>query len=161
MIVVSDAGPLIALAKVDRLVLLRELFGEVLIPQTVQRELFAKHGAESARLDEALLDFLRVVTVSAVAGEVEAATSRLGLGEKHAIALAHERRALLVIDDRMGRAVARRLGLSITGIVGVLIQAKQVGLVPDVGTLLRDMCRRGYWLSDEVLAAAAELAGEG
>lgn len=160
MIVASDAGPLIALAKIDQLGLLRELFGEVIIPRTVQRELFAKHGAESARLDEALLDFLKVVTVNTVASEVEAATSRLGLGEKHAIALAHEHGALLVIDDRMGRTVARRLGLAITGVVGVLIQAKQVGLVPDVGTLLRDMRRRGYWLSDEVLTAAAELAGE-
>jgi predicted nucleic acid-binding protein len=161
MIVVSDTGPLIALAKVDQLALLRETFGEVLIPPTVQRELFAKRGAESGRLDTALLSFLRVVPVNAVSPEVESATLRLDLGEQHAIALAYEHGALLVIDDRLGRAAARRLGLAISGVVGVLLQAKQMGLIPNVGAPLEEIRRRGYWLSDQVLSAATRLAGEG
>ena len=67
---VSDTGPLIALAKVDQLILLERLFGKVLIPPAVQRELLAKHGAESARLDDALLNFLDVVPLSMPSPEV-------------------------------------------------------------------------------------------
>ena len=54
MIVVSDAGPLIALAKVDRLNVLQELSDEVYAPLAVHRELFAKPGSESSRLEDAL-----------------------------------------------------------------------------------------------------------
>ena len=160
MIVVSDTGPLIALAKVDQLILLERLFGKVLIPSAVQRELLAKHGTESARLDDALLNFLDVVPLSVPSPEVEIATLRLDLGEQHAIALAYERDALLVIDDSLGRAAARRLSLAVTGVVGVLIRAKQEGLVPSVRSLLKEMRQHNYWLSDELLDIATRLAGE-
>ena len=160
MTVVSDTGPLIALAKVDQLILLERLFGNVLIPSAVQRELLAKHGTESARLDDALLNFLDVVPLSVPSPEVEIATLRLDLGEQHAIALAYGRGALLVIDDSLGRAAARRLNLAVTGVVGVLIRAKQEGLVPSVRSLLEEMRQHSYWLSDELLDIAIRLAGE-
>ena len=67
---------------------------------------------------------------------------------------------LLVIDDRLGRAAARRLGLAVTGTVGVLIRAKEVGLVPAVCPLLEEIRQQGYWLSDALLVTAARLAGE-
>ena len=52
---------------------------------------------------------------------------RLDLGEQHAIALAYEHGALLVVDDSLGRAAARRLNLAVTGVVGVVIRAKKEG----------------------------------
>jgi predicted nucleic acid-binding protein len=160
MIAVSDTGPLIALAKVDRLALLHEMFGQVLVPSAVERELIAKHGGESVRLEAALRSFLQPVPAPVLAPDVRFVTTRLDLGEQEAIALAYERRSLLVIDDRLGRAAARRLGLVVTGVVGVLVQAKQAGLVAGVRPLLDEMRRRGYWLSDEILDAASRLAGE-
>ncbi len=60
MIVVSNTGPLIALAKANQLVLLKQLFGQVLIPPAVHRELLAKSGPESARLDKALMGSIKV-----------------------------------------------------------------------------------------------------
>ena len=160
MIAVSDTGPLIALAKVDRLALLHEMFGQVLVPSAVERELIAKHGGESVRLEAALRSFLQSVPAPVLAPDVRFVTTRLDLGEQEAIALAYERRSLLVIDDRLGRAAARRLGLVVNGVVGVLVQAKQAGLVAGVRPLLDEMRRRGYWLSDEILDAASRLAGE-
>jgi predicted nucleic acid-binding protein len=77
MAVVSDTGPLIALAKVDQLALLQQLFGQVLIPPMVQRELFAKYGVEFDRLNRALPDILHVASVSSVLPQVEVATLRL------------------------------------------------------------------------------------
>ena len=74
--------------------------------------------------------------------------------------MAYERDALLVIDDSLGRAAARRLRLAVTGVVGVLVRAKREGLVPNVRSLLEEMRARNYWLSDELLAVATRLAGE-
>jgi predicted nucleic acid-binding protein len=74
--------------------------------------------------------------------------------------LAVERKALLLADDQMGRNAARRLGLAVTGVVGVLLRAKEAGLLETVRPLLVEMRQRGYWLSDEILNLAVRLAGE-
>ena len=158
--VVSDTGPLIALAKVDRLYLLEHMFGEVLIPTAVYRELLAKPGVEAGYLDRAYRDFLKVVPVSQISPEVDFVTLRLDQGEREAVALAYEHRALLILDERLGRLAARRLELRVTGVVGVLIQAKSSGLLDAVSPLLETIRQRGYWLSDDVLDAAARLSGE-
>jgi hypothetical protein len=126
MLAVSDTGPLIALAKVNQLDLLQRMFGQVLIPPLVQREVFAKHGVESERLDDALSHFLQVAPVSSAQAQVKAATLRLDPGECQAIALAYEHGALLLMDDRLGRAAAQSLGLPVTGIVGLLLRAKEL-----------------------------------
>jgi len=123
-VVVSDTGPLIALAKVGKLDLLRDLFGAVLIPPAVYRELVAKPGSEFVNLQEALQDYLKPTAVGCVALEVEIVTAKLDCGEQEAIALAYERKVLLLIDERLGRIAASKLGLLVTGVVGVLVQAK-------------------------------------
>jgi len=160
MTIVSNTGPLIALAKADKLPLLKQLFRRICIPPAVHRELLAKTGPEAARLDDALARFIEITPAPQIPPEVKAVTLRLGVGEKQAIALAYELKAPLVIDDRLGRSAARRLGLAIIGLAGVLIQAKEAGLIPAVLPLLEEIRRRGYWLSDELLDVAARFAGE-
>jgi predicted nucleic acid-binding protein len=160
VIVVSDTGPLIALAKVDQLGVLEDLFDQVHIPPVVHRELLAGRRSEAARLDESLGRFIQIVQPSLPPSRVQAETLRLDPGERQAIALAYELGVLLVIDDRLGRAAARRLSLAVTGTVGVLIRAKEVGLVPAVCPLLEEIRQQGYWLSDALLVTAARLAGE-
>ena len=64
------------------------------------------------------------------------------------------------MDDRLGRAAVRRLGLAVTGTAGVVVQAKQENLITSVRELLEQIRDRGYWLSDELIEAAAKLAGE-
>lgn len=160
MTVVSNTGPLIALAKANRLDLLKQLFGQVEIPPAVHRELFASQTPEAARLDEALSRFVRIAPLSVIPPEVQTITAQLGAGEQQAIALAFERKMLLLMDDRAGRTVARHFGLSVTGLIGILVQAKARGLIPTVLPLLREIRERGYWLVDELLGEAARLAGE-
>ena len=137
-----------------------DLFGQVHIPPVVHRELLAGRRSEAARLDESLGRFIQVVQPSLPPSRVQAETLRLDPGERQAIALAYELGVPLVVDDRLGRAAARRLGLAVTGTVGVLIRAKEVGLVLAVCPLLEEIRQQGYWLSDALLVTAARLAGE-
>jgi predicted nucleic acid-binding protein len=159
--VASDTGPVIALAKVDRLGVLKALYGAVLIPPAVHGELLAKLGSEASRIDDALNDFLQVAPPPSLTLDVEKLTQGIGPGERQAIALAVlAKSALLLIDDRAGRRVAAQLGIPVTGVVGVLIQAKKDGLISFVRPLMEDIRRNGYWLSDAVVASAARIAGE-
>ncbi len=82
-------------------------------------------------------------------------------GEAEAIALAQELNAdLVIIDERLGRAHAKRLGLQLTGVVGVLLRAKKSGLITAIGPLLRQLVEGGIWLSDGLVQEALRLADE-
>jgi predicted nucleic acid-binding protein len=160
MTIVSNTGPLIALAKADQLSLLNSLYHNVLIPPCVHRELLAKTGTEADRLDLALSTFIRVAERPQVSPEVELTTRMLDPGEREAIALAHNSSLPIIMDDRLGREAARRLGLTVTGTAGVVLQAKRENLITSVRELLEQIRDRGYWLSDELIEASAKLAGE-
>jgi uncharacterized protein len=160
MTVVTNTGPLIMLAKIDQLGLLQQMFGTIAIPPAVHRELLAKSGPEARRLDAAITQFIEITSEPELSPSVQIATDHLDAGEQQAIALAQVQETLLVIDERLGRQAARQLGLMITGSVGVLIQGKQRGYVPAVTPLLETARQQGYWLSDELIAVAAQLVGE-
>lgn len=71
------------------------------------------------------------------------------MGEAEAIALASEiPDALLIMDDAEGRRVAQRLGLRVTGLLGVLIEARLRRIVPAVTPLLDQLVAEGLWLSE-------------
>ena len=151
MIVVADASPLIALARVGRLELLREMFGSLLLPEAVWREVVA------ACLDRPGVSELGQATwverrVVADIGLVSLLRQNLGAGESEAIVLAREVDATLVlIDERKGRVAAQRLGLRVTGLVGVLIAARERGMLADAGVLLNNLHQSaGFWLSEEL-----------
>lgn len=160
MSIVSNTGPLIALAKIDRLSLLKQLFDDVFIPPVVWRELLGKSGTEAARIDEALSTFVQITQLGEPAPEVTVATLGLDAGERDAVALAYQKGLPLVIDDRAGRRSAQRLGMKITGIAGIMIQARKRGLIASVHQELEAIRRQGYWLSDELIEIATKLAGE-
>jgi len=126
----------------------------------VYRELLAKTGPEAYKLDEALSGYIKISTEPRFPPEVKAATLKLGPGERQAVALAYEFKALLIIDDKLGRFAARRLGLQVTGVAGFLIRAKEVGLLSEVIPVLEAIRNQGYWLSDELLKLVAKLTGE-
>lgn len=149
MKVVTNTSPLILLAKINRLELLLELFDEVLIPLSVQMEINAKPG----RISEAVETLIRSAAFQARAATRQVVASLpadLGAGERETIALAIESGAdLAVIDDREGRRIARRQGLKVTGTIGVLVQAKEHGLIVSLRRELDRLVEAGMWL-DEV-----------
>ena len=125
MIVVSDTTPLISLMKVSQLRVLKELFGEVLIPDAVFKEL-----TDNPRFQEEAdlirhCDYIRIVSVIRQDSVTELlGRSGLDLGETEAIICAKENEAdILLMDEAAGRKTAKSEGISIMGTVGILLAA--------------------------------------
>ncbi len=67
---------------------------------------------------------------------------------------------ILLLDDRAGRKAAQKLRLPTTGLIGILILAKEKGLISEVSSLLEELRNKGYWLGDSLIEIALKLAGE-
>lgn len=151
MKVVVDASPLIALARIERLELLQKMFGGVVVPSAVWREVVAAGSDKTGASQVATADWIcrqDVVDQSAV----EHLRRDLGAGEAEAIVLAHELPAdLLIMDEHLGRVTARDFGVHTVGLVGVLVEARKRGLVPDAGSIAEALHRKaGFWLSADL-----------
>jgi predicted nucleic acid-binding protein len=153
VIVVADTSAISNLLTIGRAGLLHEVFGQVVIPTAVEAELRRWH--------DALPDFLvpRQPAAGPILTGLEAV---LDSGETEAIALSVELGAdLLLIDERKGRAEAARLGIRTTGLLGVLLEAKALGLIDRVSPILDDLVRRaGFHVSVPVRLEFLHLAGE-
>jgi len=148
MRVVCDTSPLILLSKVRRLDLLAELYEEVTIPASVMEEMEAKPGREMEQI-RALLQSPKFQLRKATKRTLERLPPGLGRGEREAIALALETKAdLVVLDDQQGRRVAREKGLSIAGTVGILIEARERGIIPSVRRELDHLIEAGMWIEE-------------
>jgi hypothetical protein len=160
MIVVANAGPLIALAQIGQFELLQKLYGQIRIPVAVQREVVASGGGRAGTEDVATSDWVSVVLVQDHA-VVRLLRERLDAGESEAVALALELQAdLLLIDEARGRRVAETQGLNKTGVIGTLVAAKESGLVPAVTPLLDGLRARGFHMDERLYDTARQLAGE-
>jgi len=151
MTVVADASPLIALARIGRLDLLRTVFGGLLLPDAVWGEVVAAGLDKAGSATVMQADWIERRRV-ADAGLVLLLMRDLGAGEAEAIVLARETGAdFVLIDERAGRTAAKRLGLRVTGLVGVLIEARERGILLDAAAVVDDLQRKaGFWLSDEL-----------
>jgi predicted nucleic acid-binding protein len=99
-------------------------------------------------------------TFTSLQGRTSCRWSRtLGAGERAAIAVAR-RSDLVLVDDALARRHAKLLGLTITGTLGVLLRAKQAGVVPAVSPVIEQLERLGFRLAPETRTAVVKLAGE-
>lgn len=156
--VVSNNTPLVALWTLGLLPLLGELFGTVLMPLAVRDEFLA---VETVPRRVALENSPWLETAQVQEPRRRLPYIGLDRGESEVLALAEERRARLVIlDERKARRYARRLEFPVTGTVGVLLLAKDHGLIPSVTALLGKLRDAGLFLSDDFVRRAADLAGE-
>jgi hypothetical protein len=106
--------------------LLKELYGEILIPQAVYEETVIngiRYGFEDAYTLRLFLKQNNWKTQKLLHIPQEIASANLDKGEKDAIALALAKSALLLMDEELGRAIAREQGLKVKGSLGILIEA--------------------------------------
>lgn len=160
MIVVSDTSPIRALAQVGLMHALETLYGEVLVPPAVARELGVT-VLGVATVDLASIPYLRIQTPTATE-VVRLLAMRLGQGESEAIALALEMHAQRVImDDGAGRVEAARRGLVPVGVLGVLLESKSRGIIPALGPVLARLeVEIQFRISDRVRLEILRTAGE-
>ena len=167
--VVADASPLIVLAKLRRLWLLRDLYDVVLMGPVVKLEAVdagkAIRAAGVEQIEAALEDgWLRIVDVSMEEQSLQerlTRLSRLDRGEAEAIALARSRGMRLIADDSEARRVAETVGVEYVGTAGVLLEAhvRRRLTFGELETALRELCEV-LWLSPAVVAEIMRLARE-
>jgi hypothetical protein len=156
VIAVSDASPLINLAYLGQLDLLRQLYGQVAVPQRVWDEVVARGAGRPGSAEVAAATWITVhpapltqVWPAIHQGEAEAITLALRLGAD-----------LLLMDEALGRAVARQQGLRVSGVVGVLLAARRRRLLGAVRPMLDRLRAAGFRLSKRVYDEALRRAGE-
>lgn len=153
MIVVSDTTPISNLIQIDEFDLLEKLFGKIIIPESVLIELLAFPDTqpfislllEEGRVVKQAIDDIELVEKIEVEGDLDR-------GEAEAIALAIQLQAdKLLIDEKVGRKYAESIPLSIIGTLGVLVQAKHVGIIEEVKPRLLALRKIGFWMSSSLI----------
>lgn len=131
-IIVSNTSALINLTRIGKLNLLRELYGELIVPQAVWQEVVVEGAGQPGA--EEVKSAVWIKTQSVTNKQlVDALQLGLDAGEVEAIALILEIGAeLLLIDEHLGQETARHLGLRYIGLIGSLVEAKRRGLISAV-----------------------------
>ena len=144
---VLDCACLIGLERIGQLPLLPALLEPVIAPPAVILEFGQRPSwlIEEAPTDTGMVAALKLI---------------VDPGESEAIALAYEKHLRLIVDDRKAREAAQRLGLPVTGTVGLLLKAKQAALIPAVLPLLDALDQHQFRISPSLRMEALRLAGE-
>ncbi len=158
--IVSNTGPLVALAVIDRLDLLDHLFDKVVVPEAVHFELLeggARQAGVSAYQQAQWLEIKKQTSSSDPLLD-----SVLDTGEASVIQLARENNInLVLIDERKGRQIAREVyGLQVIGSARILVEAKRQGYLKNVAESIEAMRQNGYWLHDRIVSIILKEAGE-
>jgi uncharacterized protein len=134
--VVSNASPLVSLARIVKVDLLRQLLQTLVIPEAVWREVVTDGVGQPGADEVASADWITTVAVTNT-DLVTALRQELDAGEAEAIALTLELEAdVLLMDERLGRETARHLGLRYIGLIGALIEARNRGIIASVKPVL-------------------------
>ena len=148
MKVVSDTSPILALASIGELDLLRRLFERVHVPTAVDREIL---GSSRAAFRSAVSEGWVAVEALPPGTVRDPRLRSLGAGEGEAIALALETpESVILLDDRVARRTAAARGLQVVGTAGILALAFERGWIPDLEERLEELKATGFWISDRV-----------
>jgi predicted nucleic acid-binding protein len=156
--VIVNTTPILSLLKINKLHLLNEIYGSVIIPHAVYLEIESGKGMEFYE-DLNLKKWIEIKELKVP--ELRFSLKELDDGEAEVLILAKELDAdLVVIDETLGRLFAGQMGLKIAGTIGILLKAKELGLVENVGNLLLELISKGVWISPKLVEKAKLLAKE-
>jgi predicted nucleic acid-binding protein len=147
--IISDTSCLIILTNIGELDLLEKVYGEIITTQEVANE-----------FGNPLPSW---ITIQSPTNLIIQQTLELQLdkGESSAIALALEiPNSTLILDDQKARKAAIKLGLTITGTLGVIIKSKLTGIIPKIQPILMKLQNTDFRLSNDLLAEALKQSDE-
>jgi predicted nucleic acid-binding protein len=158
--VIADATPVIYLAAIGKFDLLRVLYGRIVIPCSVYDEVVIQGAGRPGAAETAGTAWVDRQAVSDPA-KVTSLRTHLDNGESETIVLAEELRAdLVIMDETAGRRVLAGRGIPFLGTVGVLMQAKQRGLIAALKPELDQLRSSGFHLTDSVYRACLAISGK-
>jgi hypothetical protein len=161
MIIVSNTSPLINLAHIGQLNLLQQLYEQVVIPPAVYDEIVVAGAGQPGATEVESYNWIQVkqVTHQQMVTSLQFDVDR---GEAEAIVLAVEIKPdLLLLDERKGRLIASRLGIKLTGVLGILIEAKRHGLITEVKPIMDVLTDQvGFRVSISLYQQVLQVANE-
>jgi predicted nucleic acid-binding protein len=151
VIVVSNTSPIINLAAIEKIHLLKKCFEKIIIPKAVYDEITIKGRGEPGDKEVRTVDWIKVVEVKDIP-LLTILEKELDEGEAEAIALAIQLKSdLLLLDEVDARNIASSLGLRFIGLLGVLMKSKGAGYIQKVKPLMDSLKEQaGFWINEEL-----------
>jgi len=160
MIVVADATPLIGLAKAGRFYLLKEIFGKIYIPEGVYEEVVVEGRGRAGAREVNEATWIETVEVKDRLA-VELLKDELDKGESESIVLAKELEANWVLmDERTARRKLEALGIDKIGTLGILLKAKEMGLLESIKPEMDKLRAKGFRIGRRVYEEVLKIAEE-
>lgn len=158
-ITIANTSPLFYLHRLGLLELLKKLYGHITVPEAVKKELKEgqAQGEDVPQLENYTWLEIRSVSMPMYLQLI----ADLGPGESEVLALAtNHPSALVILDDKLARRIAEMQGFRLTGTAGVLLRAKQKGLVPALKPVIERLLDLDFRLKPDLVKAILELGGE-
>lgn len=156
--IISNTTPIISLLKINKLSLLKKLYGKIIVPFAVYQEI------EEGKDKPYYTDLFSINWIEIK--KIQNSKSReyifdLDKGEAEVLILAKEIDAdLAILDEIMGRRYAKQLGIVLSGTIGVLLKAKEKGYISSLKNILSELTEKGTWLNPKLISKVLEIAGE-
>jgi len=148
-VIIADSSGLIALSNIGELQLLHQVYEQITITPEIESE-FGESLPNWIMVEE-VIDKKKISIL-----ELE-----LDKGESSAVALAIEKEnSLLIIDEKKGRSVAKKMGIKIIGILGVAVKAKEIGLIEKVSPIIEKLEKVDFRISATLKEKTLERVGE-
>jgi predicted nucleic acid-binding protein len=159
MRVVADAGPILSFARANRLELLRQVVGDLAIPDAVYEDIVVQGSGKPGSQEVMQSSWIRRLPVRDRAF-VAQLPQKLHPGEREAIALAKEQHTVLLVDEREARREAIRQGIAVIGSLRVLKEANDRGIIPEAKPALDELVAAGMYVSDALYQRFLQETGE-
>jgi len=156
--VISNTTPIISLMKIDKLYLLKDLYQRIIIPYAVFEEI--ENGKEKPFYQN--LRMYDWILIQSIKNQPSLRyIFDLDEGEAEVLILADEIQAdLIIMDEVMGRRYAKQLEFRLTGTIGILLKAKELGLISSLKEHIDELIEKGTWLSPSLVSKALKIAKE-
>ncbi len=157
--IIVNTSPIFYLHRIGLLDILNKLYGDITIPEAVRSELKKGHvqGEDAPQLEN--YPWIQIVNVDIP--EYLSLIVDLGLGESEVLAVATiHPSALVILDDKLARRIAKMRGFLLTGTAGVLLRAKEKGFIPALKPVIEKLLSLNFRLKPDLVNAILEVAGE-